>query len=110
VVQDPNRDGDLGVPPILGPEPQAVANDALPAAEAGFNQSANVVLGGFLPRHPSVLGAVLQELIARCWLGFSVRTRHCHGTGRHDHSSVRRVLRHGFGHAGLVVSTVSNTR
>jgi hypothetical protein len=57
VVQDPDRDGDLGVPPILGPEPQAVANDALPAAEAGLNQSANVVLGGFLNHRNAITPA-----------------------------------------------------
>jgi hypothetical protein len=33
VVQNPNGDGGPGVPPILGPEPQAIADDALPAAE-----------------------------------------------------------------------------
>jgi hypothetical protein len=29
-VQDPGRDGDLGVPPIIGTESQAVTNDAFP--------------------------------------------------------------------------------
>jgi len=49
MVQDPDRDGDLGVPPVLGAEPQAVADDAFPAAEEGFDRRADVVSGGFLP-------------------------------------------------------------
>lgn len=60
MVQDPDRDGDLGVPPVLGPEPQAVAGDPLPAAENGFNQHAKVVLRGFLPDHAPMPGYVLE--------------------------------------------------
>lgn len=65
VVQDPDRDGDLGGPPILGAEPQGVADDAFPAAEERLDQGADVVPGGFLPGHASVLGDVL-EVPRRC--------------------------------------------
>jgi len=47
VVQYPDRDGDLGVLPVLGPEPQAVADDALPSTVKRLNQRADVVPGGF---------------------------------------------------------------
>jgi hypothetical protein len=55
VVQDPERDGDLGVPPILGAETQAVADDAFLAAEERLDQGADVVPGGFLPGHAAVV-------------------------------------------------------
>ena len=47
VVQDPDRDGGPGVPPILGSEPPVLADDAFPAAEEGLDQGADIVLGGF---------------------------------------------------------------
>jgi len=65
MVQDPDRDGDLGVPPVLGPEPQALADDALPSTEEGFNQDADILLGGFLPRHASML-AMYWRCRSRC--------------------------------------------
>jgi hypothetical protein len=35
MVQDPDRDDDLGGPPVLGPEAQSIADEAFPAAEEG---------------------------------------------------------------------------
>jgi hypothetical protein len=64
----------------------------------GFDQSADVVLGGFLPRHATVLGDGLQVLITLRRIGFGVRTEHRRGPGRHDHGRVRMTPHCGLGH------------
>lgn len=63
-VQDPDRDGDFGVPHRGPAEPQAVADDAFPAAEERLDQGADVVSRVFLPRQAAVLGNVLEVPVA----------------------------------------------
>ena len=53
MVQAPDRDGDLGGPPVLGPEAQGVADDAFPAAEERLDQRADIVLRVFRFRQVS---------------------------------------------------------
>ena len=44
-VQNLDRDGNLSIPPVLGLEPQAVADHALPTTEEGLDPRAHVVPG-----------------------------------------------------------------
>jgi hypothetical protein len=108
VVQEPDRDGGLDVPLIIGPEAQGAADDAFPAAEEGLDPDADIVPGGCLPSHPSMFDDVLEVPTALRRVGPGACAQHRRGAGRHDHNGIGRVLRHGSGHHGLVVGPVHN--
>jgi hypothetical protein len=61
--------------------------DALPAAEEGLDQSADIVLGGFLPSHASMVSDGLEVLITLRRVGLGVGARHRHGAGWHASST-----------------------
>ncbi len=92
------------------PSPRTCFQRLKTASTSARTQRADIVPGGFLPRHPSLLANGPQVPITLGRVGLGLRTRHRRGAGRHDHHGAWRVLRHGCGHAGLVVRPVGHER
>jgi hypothetical protein len=66
-VEDVDCDRDFGVPPGIGPRPQAVADDLPKQANCGLDSGTFVVAGDLLPTDPANS--------SHCWCSRSQRLR-----------------------------------